>query len=491
MELASPPLVIHFNSDHSPGLEERTAPSVDGRALSLSPDPPLRASSTSPSPDLTRPPMVGGWKVGDSLDALDTVNTWLEARVLDVNVKEDLLYIHFEGWGQSLNHTPHRPAHPRGAQLPAAAERALCASVRCAADKWNEWIPLRSKRLARYRSNTAIKGVDRAFNLRLEAEGLQATMSRLTLIRQSLEARAKEMPEPPHPPITSSHPFAPLSSPLSSLISADDLTFLTVGDNYKFVGHVVNAQVEDQSLLLACISFLRANVSFVSYAFLTEPALALPWCELLARLMGGSHHYFYSHFGVMALDKEEDVEAAAGEKPREADAPKVPRALFASRESASKKGQSVNTFGASPGVGPPRGEGQGLSYADLRHPHRARQSLWPRRRIHRTSTSPHHAVDASDGSRSFHRQCPTHLHHSHLLCAFSVRCCSSSCCCLDCCWERCGSWSIRRCFSCVPHRVPGARVGRHPLRVGSHLRPLLRIVAVSARARAPPPAGHH
>ena len=42
--------------------------------------------------------VVGGWRVGDMIDALDTVNTWLEARVVDVNVRDEQLYIHFDGW---------------------------------------------------------------------------------------------------------------------------------------------------------------------------------------------------------------------------------------------------------------------------------------------------------------------------------------------------------------------------------------------------------
>ena len=231
----------------------------------------------------------------------------------------------------------------------------------CVAERWNEWIPVRSKRLARYRSNTSQKGGERPFNLRLEADGLYDTTRRLNQLKLALEARAHQLPDPAHPPFTSSHPFAPLTAPLSSLLSPDELHFLTAGDNFKFIGHVVNAQLDDAALLRACLSFLHLNVAFISYAFLTEATLSMQWCEMLARLLGGAHHSFYAHIGVGAADKEEDFDptreaAEAKEAVRET---KTPRQVFASREPAARKGQSVHTYGMSPGVAVPSEKDKG------------------------------------------------------------------------------------------------------------------------------------
>ena len=229
----------------------------------------------------------------------------------------------------------------------------------CAAERWNEWIPVRSKRLARYRSNTSVKPVDRPFNLRLEADGLYDTVRRLNAIKLALESRVHQQPEPAHPPLTASHPFAPLTTLLSSLLSPEELQFLTSGDNFKFIGHVVNAQLDDSALLRACLSFLHLNVSFLSYAFLTESTLSLQWCEMFARLVGGAHHSFYSHFGVGAGDKEEDFELGREAEAKEVKEAKPPRQVFASRDAAARKGQSVHTYGISAGVAVPSEKDKG------------------------------------------------------------------------------------------------------------------------------------
>ena len=112
LELSSPPLVIHFNADASPELEPASAPSPPPDAAQLpAHEPPSRTPSpSSPAAD-SRPVTVGGWRVGDMLDALDTVNTWLEARVVDLDVHKEQLFIHFEGWGQPRSPTSTSP-HP-------------------------------------------------------------------------------------------------------------------------------------------------------------------------------------------------------------------------------------------------------------------------------------------------------------------------------------------------------------------------------------------
>ena len=61
-----------------------------------------------------------GWRMGDRLDALDTKNRWWKARVVATSADNEHLYIEYDCWD----------------------------------DKWNEWIPARSARIAQYRSVT-------------------------------------------------------------------------------------------------------------------------------------------------------------------------------------------------------------------------------------------------------------------------------------------------------------------------------------------------
>ena len=281
--------------------------------------------STSAVAEDKRSLVVCGWRVGDMIDALDTVNTWLEARVVDVNVKDEQLYIHFDGW----------------------------------ADRWNEWIPGRSKRLARYRTNTGLRGVDRPFNLKLEANGLHHCILRLNAIKATLEAKAKELGESGASacPLPSTHAFYPLSAPLSALLSAEDFHFLSAGDNFKYVGHVVNAVVDvaNVALLHDSIAFLQRNTSILSYTLATEPALHSGWCEMLARLLGGGPHNLYNQYGTRSDDSEgavEDMQRTAGgageapASPQQADGTKV---VYAVREVIGKR--SVQQQGMTAGLG--------------------------------------------------------------------------------------------------------------------------------------------
>jgi len=40
----------------------------------------------------------GRWRVGQLLDAQDTVNKWYVGRVIDLNPKMNTVLIHYEGW---------------------------------------------------------------------------------------------------------------------------------------------------------------------------------------------------------------------------------------------------------------------------------------------------------------------------------------------------------------------------------------------------------
>ena len=59
-------------------------------------------------------------KAGDQLDIKDQVGKWCVAKVLDVDLSNRKIYVHYEGWG----------------------------------DKWNEWIIMDPSRLAKYKTYT-------------------------------------------------------------------------------------------------------------------------------------------------------------------------------------------------------------------------------------------------------------------------------------------------------------------------------------------------
>lgn len=74
------------------------------------------------------------FQVGEFIDASDSVQKWCVARVVDK--RENEIYIHYEGWS----------------------------------DRWNEWIPINSERLAPYRTrskgrDTGPENNDRAYRL--------------------------------------------------------------------------------------------------------------------------------------------------------------------------------------------------------------------------------------------------------------------------------------------------------------------------------------
>ena len=325
-------LALHFTSPAASARQQSpNSPSSD--TLPQSTDTLGRGGGSSAAAmEDKRALVVGGWRVGDMIDALDTVNTWLEARVVDVNVKDELLYIHFDGW----------------------------------ADKWNEWIPAKSKRLARYRTNTGLRGVDRPFNLKLEAHGLHATIARLKAIKATLEAKAAELEDDSASPLPASHAFYPLSAPLSTLLSAEEYHFLSAGDNFKYIGHVVNASVEVQNthLLHDSIAFLQHNTTLLSYSLATEPTLQAGWCEMLARLMGGGPHHLYNAYGTKSDDSEVQVEEL---QPRssgpnaasvqQADATKV---VYAVREVIGKRSMQQQGMSAGLGVVNEKERGGGL-----------------------------------------------------------------------------------------------------------------------------------
>ena len=292
-------------------------------------------STAAPQED-KRALVVCGWRVGDMIDALDTVNTWLEARVVDVNVKDEQLYIHFDGW----------------------------------ADRWNEWIPAKSKRLARYRTNTGMRGIDRPFNLKLEANGLHHSIARLRAIKATLEAKAREVEASGSVsgcPLPATHAFYPLSAPLSTLLSAEEYHFLSAGDNFKYVGHVVNASVDVQNtpLLHDSIAFLQLNTTLLSYSLATEATLQAGWCEMLARLLGGGPHHLYNAYGTRSDDSEGQVEelqrgAGASEapvSPQQADGTKM---VYAVREVIGKRSMQQQGMAAGLGVVNEKEKGGGL-----------------------------------------------------------------------------------------------------------------------------------
>ena len=328
-------LALRFTSP-SISPQQQSSPSASSDSL----PPPVEAvgrglSSSAAGLEDKRALVVGGWRVGDMIDALDTVNTWLEARVVDVNVRDEQLYIHFDGW----------------------------------ADKWNEWIPAKSKRLARYRTNTGIRGVDRPFNLKLEAHGLHQTIARLRQIRATLEAKAKEVNEASAStsPLPPSHAFYPLSAPLSTLLSVEDYHFLSAGDNFKYIGHVVNASVDAQNthLLHDSIAFLQHNTTLLSYTLATEPTLQAGWCEMLARLMGGGPHHLYNAYGTRSDDSEGQVEELQARSSGTPDAASVQQAdgakvVYAVREVIGKRTMQQQGMSAGLGVVSDKEKGGGL-----------------------------------------------------------------------------------------------------------------------------------
>ena len=41
---------------------------------------------------------VGSWSVGDLCDCRDSVRKWLEAKILKINIKENLVFVSYVGW---------------------------------------------------------------------------------------------------------------------------------------------------------------------------------------------------------------------------------------------------------------------------------------------------------------------------------------------------------------------------------------------------------
>ncbi len=63
-------------------------------------------------------------KIGDWIDVKDTIDVWLEAEVIDVDEKENLVLVHYNGWGK----------------------------------RWDEYLPINSPRIAQFRTHTVQNG---------------------------------------------------------------------------------------------------------------------------------------------------------------------------------------------------------------------------------------------------------------------------------------------------------------------------------------------
>jgi len=190
------------------------------------------------------------WQVGDELDALDTSNKWCVAQVMKVNEKGDL-YVHYKGWSE----------------------------------KWDEWIPKKSNRLAPLRTKTlgaatGWEGDKDAFSMKDKFAEFQTVAKRLEEIMGKLNGQSiKALPR-------------------------EDNLFLCVNENHAYVLHCLNSIADDPAMVAAIQNFLQANLLLDIAAIKNEQDIPLALLEAVISIFGGNPKYtrFYSKYGVKSTD---------------------------------------------------------------------------------------------------------------------------------------------------------------------------------------------
>lgn len=186
------------------------------------------------------------YAVGDFIDAKDTAGHWMQGRIVEINNEAETYFVHFEGW----------------------------------ADKWNEWIPKKSQKIAPHLSqtqgkNTGYHGDRAAYDLTKD----EATFERLEKLMEDAK------------------PQLALGKELSPEMSA----FLKT-ENPKFVEKLLNALIDSPSLLIRAQAYIQNNLDIIIFQLKRDGSVSRVWLELLLKLFNGDPELqrYYRKYGLVA-----------------------------------------------------------------------------------------------------------------------------------------------------------------------------------------------
>lgn len=184
------------------------------------------------------------YAVGDFIDAKDTTGDWLQGRIVEVNNENDTYFVHFEGW----------------------------------ADKWNEWIPKKSPKIAPHLSmtkgaNTGYHGDRMAYDLSKD----EANFERLEKLLEEAKTALQTGKE----------------------LSPEAAAFLK-SENPKFIEKLLNAVIDNPKLLTRAQSYIQNNLDVIILNLKKEGSVARMWLDLLLKLFNGDADLqrYYRKYGL-------------------------------------------------------------------------------------------------------------------------------------------------------------------------------------------------
>lgn len=190
------------------------------------------------------------YSVGDFVDVLDTYNKWLRGRIVQVNNEKDDFFIHYEGW----------------------------------ADKWNEWIPRRSPRIAPHGKYT--KNKDTGWEGDRSAFKLVSDMGTFDIVSARMAAMV-QMPECP-----------------VARLSDDDRTFL-LDHNLNYVTKVLNSIIDDPKVIPRAQKYLQDCLRMTVRSLKLDEQVPEAIITTLIKIFNGDEARFYRKYGI--LGDETDV----------------------------------------------------------------------------------------------------------------------------------------------------------------------------------------
>lgn len=207
------------------------------------------------------------YSIGDFVDALDTANNWLVGRILDIDPNTQDFFIHYEGW----------------------------------ADKWNEWIPRKSSRLAPHRSRTKGKrtgweGDRSAFCLVDDVENFENMEEQLELALDCLKQGGG---------------------------LSDETHMFIVGENSKYIANLLSSVIDDPKLIPRAQQYFQNNIEIIIDYLKSGRDHNPVYITNLIRFFNGDQDCcrFYRKYGILGTEKNTEGRFAVrkGEKSTNAD----------------------------------------------------------------------------------------------------------------------------------------------------------------------------